>query len=145
MNGQGPGGQRFDFDFAPALKMYLESVESWKKNYEQVMQNANLTPVTRPSDMVGAAYEQAVNNWQRAGETLFKRFIEQQIELCRFFENRLKLFLDMPARFAQCKTPAEAAQLHMEFMNRLSQEYAQESAKLIQPMSQLMTQWTRPF
>jgi len=134
-------GKPLDFDFGPAFKMYVESLESWKDSYEKLLQNAPLPPSSHAAAGTNPAIEQAMANWQHSGQTLFKRFIRQQIELCRFFEKRLETYVDFPEQLARCKTPAEVAQLEFSFLNRMATEYAQESAKLMEPMSEMMASW----
>ena len=141
MNPQSPSTQLYDFDFAPAMKMYAESFDLWKQNYEKFVQNAQLASNNSAASMATKPAEQAMSNWQAAGEVLFKRLVEQQVELCWFFGKRWALYLDYPERLARCKTPAEIAQLEMEFFKRMSTEYSAESAKLLQPMSDLMAAW----
>jgi hypothetical protein len=141
MNDQATSPQRSDFDFAPALKMYMDSMEIWKENYEKFLQNANLASTFQGADSAQASHEQVVTDWQKSSEALYRRFIEQQIELFHFLGRRLELYRDMPEQLAQCKTPADFAQMEIAFLNRMATEYAQETAKLMTPMTELMTAW----
>jgi hypothetical protein len=136
MNRQAQGGQRADFDFAPALRMYLDNIESWRKHYEKITQ-AQIT-----SDPVTSVYEQTVANLQRGGQEVFKRFVEQQIELCRFMGKRWENYLELPDQLARCRSPADFGQTQLAFLNQLASEYAQESGKLMQPVGDLMSKFT---
>ena len=85
------------FDFSPMLKTYMESVELWKKNYENMMKSAkdmqgalgaNEAAQAKPSSAGASASDAALLNWRKSGEEVFKRFVENQIELCHFFGSR---------------------------------------------------------
>ncbi len=141
MDSQTQTAQRFDFDIAPVLKMYLDSIETWKKNYEKFAQAMPALQSSGAHDPVSPTFDQAMANWQKAGEEVFKRFIEQQIELCRFFGKRWELYLKLPEQFSSCKTPADVAQMQMTFFNQMAAEYAQEGSRLAMPMNELMSRW----
>jgi hypothetical protein len=136
MNRQAQGGQRADFDFAPALRMYLDNIESWRKHYEKITQ----APIS--TDPVSSAYEQTVTSLQKNGQEVFKRFVEQQIEICRFLGKRWENYLELPDQLARCRSPADFGQTQLAFLNQLASEYAQESGKIMQPMSDLMAKLT---
>lgn len=128
-------------DLAPALKMYLDSVESWKQNYEKLIQSSNLALDPRGSVSSPLGHEREAEKWRKAGEDLFKNFVEEQVEICRFFGKRWERYLDLPEQVAQCKTPAEIGQLQLAFLTRMAAEYAQESAKLMRPMNEYIAKW----
>ena len=89
------------FDISPMLKMYMESMELWKKNYENFLKSALLGAngmdgtkaevenITSPNDA-------ALLNWQKSGEEIFKRFVQNQMELCHFFSHRCEQYLKLP-------------------------------------------------
>jgi hypothetical protein len=141
MNTQLPSGQNFDFDFAPAMKLYMDSVEGWKQNYEKLLKGANFTPAAGGAALIAKPVEQAMSNWQAAGEALFKTFIGQQVELCQFFGRRWEIYRDYPRRISSCKTPAELAEVETEFLNRMAADYSHESAKLTKSMNDLVAAW----
>jgi hypothetical protein len=97
--------------------------------------------MTAANDPYSSTFDQAMANWQKTGEEVFKRFVEQQIELCRFFGKRWELYLKLPEQFSNCKTPADAAQLQMAFLNQMATEYAKEGSRLTQPITELMSRW----
>lgn len=132
MNQHASGGQRAEYDFAPALRMYLDNIENWRKHYEKLTQT-QVVP-----DPVSSAYEQTVAQWQKNGQEVFKRFVEQQIELCRFFGRRWESYLELPEQLARCRTPADLGQAQLAFVNQLAAEYAQESGKLMQPVNDMV-------
>lgn len=132
----------FDFDFAPAMKLFMDNMEVWKQNYEQFVKTSSLGVPATGAEQLTKPAEQAMGNWKAAGEALFKSFIEQQVEICRFFGRRWETYLDYPRRLSACKTPAELAELEMEFLKRMAEDYSQESAKLAKPVNDLMAAWT---
>jgi hypothetical protein len=93
------------FDISPMLKMYTESMELWKQNYENMMKNAkdtqgafgaNGTAQVTPSPAGStSSHDAALLNWQKSGEDLFKRFVQNQIELCQFFGSRWEQYLKL--------------------------------------------------
>lgn len=128
-------------DLAPALKMYLESVESWKENYENLIKSSNLAANTRDPVSASSVYGPEGEKWQKAGQELFKNFVEEQVEICRFFSKRWEHYLDLPEQITQCKTPAEIGQVQLAFLTQMAVEYAQESAKLMRPMNEHIEKW----
>lgn len=131
----------FDFDFAPAMKLFMDNMGVWKQNYEQLLKTSNFAVPATGSDLLARPAEQALGNWKAAGEALFKSAIEQQVELCRFFGRRWETYLDFPRRLSACKTPAEIAEVEVEFLKKMAEDYAQESAKLAKPVNDLMGAW----
>ena len=81
-------------DISPTLKMYMEFIELSKRNYENFLKSASLRAngmdgkkaevesITSPNDA-------AMLNWQKSGEEIFKRFVQNQMELCHFFGHSL--------------------------------------------------------
>ncbi len=141
MDSETQAAQRFDFDIAPVLKLYLDSIEAWKKNYDKFAQSMPMQQMPAANDAFASTFDQAMANWQKTGEEVFKRFVEQQIELCRFFGKRWEQYLKLPEQFSNCKTPADAAQLQMAFLNQMATEYAKEGSRLTQPITELMSRW----
>jgi hypothetical protein len=123
------------------MKLFMDNMEILKKNYDQFLKSSNIPIPTASTGLMLGPAEQAIGNWKSAGEALFRSFIEQQIELCRFFGKRWERYLDFPRRLSNCKTPAEVAELEMEFLKKMAEDYSQESAKLAQPVNNLMSGW----
>ena len=144
------------FDMSPALKMYMDSIEFWKKNYENILQNAKdiqggsgaggpageAGQNTGPADSAASTYDAALLNWQKSGEELFKRFVQNQIELCHFFGSRWEEYLKLPSQLSQCRSLSELGNLQASFLSQFASDYMQESQKLAQPVAELMTSWT---
>lgn len=147
MNGQ--QSQQFPaFSMAPFMKMYIDSFEAWKHNYEALAAGAKEYQVQQTviSNSGGAkpAYDAALASWQKSGEDVFKHFVQQQIELCRFFAARWENYLKLPDKLAHCHTPAEMGQVQAAFLSQFASDYMQEATKLSQPMGELMSHWTAP-
>ena len=142
------------FDMSPALKMYMDSMEFWKKNYENVLKNAKdiqagpngpageAEQSTGAVGSVASTYDAALVNWQKSGEELFKRFVQNQIELCHFFGSRWEQYLKLPSELSQCRSLSELGNLQASFLSQFASDYMQESQKLAQPVAELMMSWT---
>ncbi len=134
--------QSFDFTVAPVMKMYLDSVEAWKKNYESLAINGKgLQPPNSP-EYAKSAYENALGGWHKSGEEFYKRFVEQQIELCRFFAGRWEKHLKLSDQLSQCHTAADFGQVQAAFLNQAANDYMHETGKLTQPIGELISHWT---
>jgi hypothetical protein len=138
------------FDISPMLKMYMESIELWKKNYENMMKSAKdmqgasgANEVTH-SPAGSSAYDAALLNWQKSGEELFKRFVQNQIELCHFFSSRWEQYLKLPEQLSQCRSLTELGNLQSSFLNQFANDYRHETEKLAHPVAELMTNWSNP-
>ncbi len=145
------------FDMSPMLKMYMESIELWKKNYENLMKNAKdmqgafgidgpgkkAGQVTHSSSSGASAFDSALLNWHKSGEELFKRFVQTQIELCHFFGARWEHYLNLPEQLSQCRSLTEIGNLQTTFLSQFASDYMHETEKLGQPAAELMTNWRR--
>jgi hypothetical protein len=143
MNGQ----QSSAFTIAPIMKIYMDSLETWKHNYEALMAGSKEYPRQQAANSGNAtkfAYEAAFANWQKSGEEVFKRFVEQQIELCRFLAARWETYLKLPDQLAHCHSPAEMGQVQAAFLSQFANDYMQEANKLSQPMGELIAHWAGP-
>jgi hypothetical protein len=136
------------FDISPMLKMYMESIELWKKNYENMMKSANDiqgTPGATEAAQVthspasASAYDAALLNWQKSGEEFFKRFVQNQIELCHFFSSRWEQYLKLPEQLSQCRSLTELGNLQSSFLSQFANDYMHETEKLAHPVAELMT------
>jgi hypothetical protein len=122
--------QPLAFDVGPAVKLYMDSVEAWRKNYERVASQ----PKTGAPDSLGEiavpSYDKILAVWQKTADDAFRRFVERQIELCRFFEGRWEQYLHLQDRMARCRRPGELGQAHADFFERLAHDYMEEANKL---------------
>ncbi|KAI94439.1 hypothetical protein T281_10960 [Rhodomicrobium udaipurense JA643] len=147
------------FDLSPVLKAYVDSIDIWKKNYENIAKSAReiqgftvegfggngaasasaLSAAAKTEiDAEKAAYDNAVAQWQKSGDDLFKRLVQNQVELCRFFGSRWEQYLSLPDQVAQCRTVAEFGNLQQSFLTRFASDYMQEGEKLAQPFAEYM-------
>ena len=132
---------QFDATFAPALRMYMENFESWKKNCEQLFTQAGGSNALSAAGFNTSAGGRPAADCQQLGTDAYRHFVEQQIELCRFFAKRWDLYRELPEKLANCKNPADFGQLQFDFLERMSSEYLEASAKLAQPLTEMMTNW----
>jgi hypothetical protein len=143
------------FDISPMLKMYMESLELWKKNYESIVANAtdqqgvgeanghaDKPREIAPSVGGGAStHDAAMLDWQKSAGDLFKRFIQNQVELCHFFGNRWEQYLKLPGQLSQCRSLTEIGNLQTSFLSQFANDYMNETQKLAQPVAELMKSW----
>jgi len=134
--------QTLDFNVVPVMKIYLDSVEAWRKGYEQLTMNWSGSEPAYSVHDTKHTYESAVANWNKPAEEMFKRFVEQQIEICRFFANRWEQYLQLPDQIAHCHSPAELGQVQATFLNRAASDYMHETGKLSQPLGELVSNLT---
>jgi hypothetical protein len=86
--------------------------------------------ITPPNDA-------AMLNWQKPGEEIFKRFVQNQIELCHFFGHRWEQYLKLPERLLQCRSQTELENLQSSFISQFTNDYIQETEKLAKPVADL--------
>ncbi len=131
-------------NMAPVMKMYLDSMEAWKKNYDSLNANGKTAqPAYSPED-AKVAYDSALANWHKSGEEVYKRFVEQQIEICRFFAARWEQYLKLPGQLAHCQTPADLQQVQTNFLSQFANDYVRETGKLSRPVGELMSHLAAP-
>ncbi|MGA9548775.1 MAG: hypothetical protein WBS14_13995, partial [Rhodomicrobium sp.] len=75
------------FDIAPMWKMYMEPIELWKKNYETFLKSAPLGAEgiegkKAEVESTTSSNDAAMLHWQKSGEEIFNRFVQNQMELC---------------------------------------------------------------
>ena len=91
--------------------------------------------ITSPNDA-------AMLNWQKSGEKIFKRFVQNQMELCHFFGHRCEQYLDLPERLSQCRSQTELENLQSSFISQFANDYIQETEMLAKPVADLARQVT---
>ena len=137
------------FDISPMLKMYMESIELWKKNYENFLKSAPLGAdgidgKNAEAESITSAYDAALLNWQKSGEEVFKRFVQNQMELCHFFGHRCEQYLKLPEQLSQCRSLTELGNLQSSFLSQFANDYMQETEKLAKPVADLARQVAPP-
>jgi len=130
------------FDIAPMWKMYMEPIEAWRKNYETFLKStpfradgmdgkkAEVESITSSNDAV-------MLDWQKSGEEIFKRFVQNQMELCHFFGHRWEQYLKLPEQLTQCRSLTELGELQSAFLSKFANDYMQETEKLAKPVADL--------
>ena len=91
--------------------------------------------ITSPDDA-------ALLNWQKSGEEIFKRFVQNQMELCHFFSQRCEQHLKLPEQLSQCRSLTELGELQSAFLSKFASDYMQETEKLAKPVADLARQVT---
>jgi len=79
--------------------------------------------ITSPDDA-------ALLNWQKSGEEIFKRFVQNQMELCHFFSQRCEQHLKLPEQLSQCRSLTELGELQSAFLSKFASDYLLEAGKL---------------
>ena len=79
--------------------------------------------VTSPNDA-------AMLTWQKSGEEIFKRFVQNQMELCHFFGHRCEQYLKLPEQLSQCRSLTELGEPQSAFLSKFASDYMQEAGKL---------------
>ncbi|MGB0085133.1 MAG: HAD-IC family P-type ATPase [Rhodomicrobiaceae bacterium] len=67
---------------------------------------------------------------QNVGEMVFRRFVEGQIALCRFYAKRWEQYLDLPSDLSRCQSAGDLAQLQAAFLTKMAADYGIESRSL---------------
>ena len=122
------------FDISPTLKMYLESIDLWKKNYENFLKSAALGAEgidgkKAEAESIISAYNAALLNCQKSGEEIFKRFVQNQMELWQFLGGRWEQYLNLPGQISQCRSLTEL-RLQSAFLSKFANDYLLEAGKL---------------
>ena len=133
------------FDIAPMWKMYMEPFDLWKKNYENFLKSPPLGAEgiegkKAEVESITSANDAAMLNWQKSGEEIFKRFVQNQMELCHFFGHRCEQYLKLPEQLSQCRSLTELENLQSSFLSQFANDYMQETEKLSKPVADLARQ-----
>ena len=100
---------------------------------------ANEAAPVKHSSAGASASDAALMNWSKSGGDLFKRFVENQIELCHFFSSRWEQYFKLPQQLSQCRSLTELGTLQSSFLNQFAKDYMHETEKLAHPVAELMT------
>jgi len=125
--------KQIEFDATPIVNMYVESIQNWQKSCDSFAKSM----ASNENFMAPKTYNSSQNDFmgslQKSGTAVFNRFVESQIDLCRFYECRLMRYLKIPGSVAACRTPSELTQVQTSFLNDFVTDYAAESTKLMKP------------
>jgi hypothetical protein len=137
MNARAASASPFEIDVAPALRLYIDGLESWKASYERLAQTGAVHADTSPPDAdqpatrTGGAAER-----QAFGPMLWQGMALRQAELSRFYAGRIERYLELSEKIARCRTPAELGEVQLDFLSRTFADYAQQSARVVQAVSE---------
>jgi hypothetical protein len=79
--------------------------------------------ITSPNDA-------AMLNWQKSGEKIFKRFVQNQMELWQFLGGRWEQYLKLPEQISRCRSLADLGELQSAFLSKFAGDYLLEAGKL---------------
>ena len=79
--------------------------------------------ITSPNDA-------AMLHWPKSGEEVFKRFVQNQMELWHFLGGRWEQYLKLPEQFSQCRSLTELGELQSAFLSKFAKDYLLEAGKL---------------
>ena len=133
------------FDFSPMFKMYMKTIELWKKDYEIFLKSAPLPAdgidgKRAEAESITSPNDAALLDWQKSGDELFKRFVQNQIEVCHFFGHRWEQYLKLSEQLSQCRSLTELGNLQSSFLSQFANDYMQETEKLAKPVADLARQ-----
>jgi len=127
------------FDAGPALHMYSASIDAWKKKHEVFVQTSK-GQQGKPIAALNPG-ENTSAQLQKSGEDFFRRFVELQIEICRFFGKRWEQYLELPSELSHCHSTADIAHLQLAFLSKLANDYGMEDMRLAQAVQALLSNW----
>ena len=113
-----------------ALKMYCDALEQWKKTYEGAIERSKNPAIPGKTEI--STSERANTTLQNFGAQFFRRVIESQMGVCRFFENRLSNYMTLPGALSACRSPLDTLPLQASFVKQLVEDYANEGARMMQ-------------
>ena len=133
------------FDIAPMWKMYMEPIEAWRKNYETFLKSTpfradGMDGKKAEVESITSSYDAALLNWQESGEEIFKRLVQNQMDLCHFFGHRWEQYLKLPEQLSHSRSVTELGNLQSSFLSQFANDYMQETEKLAKPVADLAGQ-----
>ena len=123
-------------DFAPLFDFYAQAMQGWKQNYDAFAKLTGL-PSAGSAGSVPAFNDKPWASYRAAVADTLRRFIEMQIELCRFYENRWRDYLRLSNMLAAAKSPGDFEASEASFVKQAMTDYANESRKLMQSFAEM--------
>ncbi len=130
------------FDAGPVLGMYFAPFDAWKKNLDALAEGSwsqsKQQVEIRTAD--GDLYK-APTQLQNYSDNIFRRMVEQQIELCRFFSKRWEQYLSLTSDISGCRSIADLAQLQFAFLSKMATDYSVEGCHFAGTLQKLTSSW----
>ncbi len=123
-------------DFAPFFNLYVQAMEGWKQNYETFAKLAS-APGAANKASASAFGQKPWGAWRELLRASFRRYVEVQIELCRFYESRWRDYLRLAEMLAASRSPSDVEASEASFVKQAMTDYANESRKLMQSFAEL--------
>ena len=133
--------KQIEFDATPIVNMYVASIQNWQKSCGSLAKSMASNENFSAPKTYNSTQEAFMGSLQQSGTAMFNRFVETQIDLCRFYECRLMRYLKIPGSVAACRTPSDLTQVQSSFLNDLVTDYAAESTKLMKPFKEQLSLW----
>jgi hypothetical protein len=123
------------------MQAYFETLDMWRKNYESMLSGmtGNSPAAPPPAAEAARAASDSAGLWRQPLEAFMQQVAQQQMELCRFWNQRLEQYAGFPSHAGQCKTLAELGQMQMNFFNKMMTDYAEEMRRFGNPVAEFMT------
>jgi hypothetical protein len=112
------------------LGMYFETLNRWNKAYDAASRATQERKA--PSRMQEQTIDVLREQSQNYAVQCFRRIVENQIGICRFFENRWANYLTLPEMISSCKSPFDLMPLQASFLKQLFVDYTNESVRVMQ-------------
>ena len=131
-----------ELDVGNLLNLYRDSLVEWQRSYNSFFCLSNQQQErTSGSTKPHIAFDSAAGQLQNVGEMVFRRFVEGQIELCRFYAKRWEQYLDLPSDLSRCQSAVDLAQLQAAFLTKMAADYGIESRSLAQTFREVLASW----
>ncbi|MGO9486624.1 MAG: hypothetical protein ACLPX9_18960 [Rhodomicrobium sp.] len=133
------------FDAGPVLEMYFAPFDAWKRNLGVLAEGTWSQPKQQVEirAAAGVLYN-APEQVQKLSDNIFRRVVEQHIELCRFFSKRWEQYLSLPSDITGCRSIADLAQLQFAFLSEMATDYSAEGSHFARTFQELASNWMAP-
>jgi hypothetical protein len=119
----------FEIDVAPALKVYMDGLATWKESCERLLQPAAVNPAANQAGPAIPAGPPA-HAWPYPGGAWAEQAAQQQAELLRFYGRRVACYVELSDRVSRCRTPVEFGEAQLEFLRQTVADYSRQGARL---------------
>jgi hypothetical protein len=137
MNARAATASPFEIDVAPALKLYIDGLKSWKQSYERLSQSGTPRADAGQANADPLAARAGGAEWQAFGPALWQGMVRRQAELSRFYAGRIERYMELSERIVRCRTPVELGEVQIDFLSRTLADYAQQSAGMAEAIGEI--------